>query len=183
MKKITAPGHLDVSRRERQILDVLFARGRSTAAEVQAALPDAPSYSAVRALLRILETKGFIHHQQDGPRYVYVTAMPRDTAQRSVLPDVTHTPVPRGRRATVPQCRARTCHQQVKRHARSCRGAAAREVRPGAAAPESPAASWDEWPRRPSSSERRGGHIESPRAANARSTRVGPRRGPRRPGQ
>jgi BlaI family penicillinase repressor len=85
VKKMTAPGHLDVSRRERQILDVLFARGRSTAAEVQAALPDAPSYSAVRALLRILETKGFIHHEEDGPRYVYVTAMPRDTAQRSAL--------------------------------------------------------------------------------------------------
>lgn len=85
MKKITAPGHLDVSRRERQILDVLFARGKSTAADVQAALPDPPSYSAVRALLRILETKGLIHHEQDGPRYVYVTAVPRDTAKRSAL--------------------------------------------------------------------------------------------------
>ena len=85
MKKSAAPRHLDVSRRERQILDVLFARGRSTAAEVQASLPDAPSYSAVRALLRILETKGFIRHEQDGPRYVYVTAIPRDTAKRSAL--------------------------------------------------------------------------------------------------
>lgn len=79
------PRHLDVSRRERQILDVLFARGRSTAAEVQAALPEAPSYSAVRALLRILETKGLIRHEEDGPRYVYVTAIPRDTAKRSAL--------------------------------------------------------------------------------------------------
>jgi BlaI family penicillinase repressor len=85
VKKPAAPRHLDVSRRERQILDVLFARGRSTAAEVQASLPDAPSYSAVRALLRILETKGFIRHEQDGPRYVYVTAIPRDTAKRSAL--------------------------------------------------------------------------------------------------
>jgi predicted transcriptional regulator len=85
VKKSAAPRHLDVSRRERQILDVLFARGRSTAAEVQASLPDAPSYSAVRALLRILETKGFIRHEQDGPRYVYVTAIPRDTAKRSAL--------------------------------------------------------------------------------------------------
>lgn len=85
MKKPAAPRHLDVSRRERQILDVLFARGRSTAAEVQAALPDAPSYSAVRALLRILETKGLIRHEQDGPRYVYLTAIPRDTAKRSAM--------------------------------------------------------------------------------------------------
>ena len=85
MKKTSTPRHLDVSRRERQILDVLFARGRSTAAEVQAALPDAPGYSAVRALLRILEGKGLIRHEQDGPRYVYLTAIPRDTAKRSAL--------------------------------------------------------------------------------------------------
>ena len=91
MKKVPAPGHLDVSRRERQILDVLFARGRSTAADVQAALPDAPSYSAVRALLRILEAKGFIHHEQDGPRYVYVTATPRETAKRSALRHIVRT--------------------------------------------------------------------------------------------
>ena len=91
MTKITAPGHLDVSRRERQILDVLFARGRSTAADVQAALPDAPSYSAVRALLRILEAKGLVHHEQDGPRYVYVTSMPRDTAKRSALSHLVRT--------------------------------------------------------------------------------------------
>jgi predicted transcriptional regulator len=85
VKKPPAPRHLDVSRRERQILDVLFAHGRSTAAEVQAALPEPPSYSAVRALLRILESKGLIRHEQDGPRYVYVTAIPRDTAKRSAL--------------------------------------------------------------------------------------------------
>ena len=91
MKKITAPGHLDVSRRERQILDVLFARGKSTAADVQAALPDPPSYSAVRALLRILETKGLIHHEQDGPRYVYSTTMPVERAGRSALRDVVTT--------------------------------------------------------------------------------------------
>lgn len=85
MTKTDRPRHLDVSRRERQILDVLFARGRSTAADVQAALPEAPSYSAVRALLRILETKGLIRHEQDGPRYVYVTTIPRDNAKRSAL--------------------------------------------------------------------------------------------------
>lgn len=91
MKKSPAPRHLDVSRRERQILDVLFAHGRCTAAEVQAALPEAPSYSAVRALLRILEGKGLIKHEQDGPRYVYLTAIPRDTAKRSALKHLVRT--------------------------------------------------------------------------------------------
>ena len=91
MKKASAPRHLDVSRRERQILDVLFAHGRCTAAEVQAALPEAPSCSAVRALLRILEGKGLIRHEQDGPRYVYVTAIPRDTAKRSALKHLVRT--------------------------------------------------------------------------------------------
>ena len=80
------PAHLDVSRRERQILDVLFARERATAAEIQANLPEAPSYSAVRALLRILETKGHVRHEQDGPRYVYVPVVARDSAKRSAPP-------------------------------------------------------------------------------------------------
>jgi predicted transcriptional regulator len=79
------PVHLDVSRRERQMLDVLFARGRATAAEIQSALPDAPSYSAVRALLRILEMKGHVRHEQEGPRYVYVPTLARDSAKKSAL--------------------------------------------------------------------------------------------------
>ena len=66
----TRPTHHDLSRRERQIVDILYARGKATAAEVQAALPDPPSYSAVRAMLRILEEKGHVKHEQDGPRYV-----------------------------------------------------------------------------------------------------------------
>ena len=77
--------HRDVSRRERQILDILYQRGQATAAEVQSALPEPPSYSAVRALLRILEEKGHIRHEQDGPRYVYLPTMPRDNAQRSAM--------------------------------------------------------------------------------------------------
>ena len=77
--------HRDLSRRERQILDILYQRGRSTAAEVQAALPEPPSYSAVRALLRILEEKGHIRHDQDGPRYVYLPTVPRGNAQRSAM--------------------------------------------------------------------------------------------------
>ena len=77
--------HRDLSRRERQILDILYQRGQATAAEVQAALPEPPSYSAVRALLRILEDKGHVRHEQDGPRYVYLPTVARDNAQRSAM--------------------------------------------------------------------------------------------------
>jgi predicted transcriptional regulator len=74
-----------LSRRERQILDVLYARGSATAADVLSALPDPPSYSAVRALLRILETKGHARHEQQGTRYVYLPVVPRDSASQSAL--------------------------------------------------------------------------------------------------
>lgn len=78
-----------LSRRERQIMDVIYAKGSATAAEVLEALPDAPSYSAVRTLLRILEDKGHLSHVVDGPRYVYSPVVPRanarDTALRSLL--------------------------------------------------------------------------------------------------
>jgi predicted transcriptional regulator len=77
--------HRDLSRRERQILDILYQRGQATAAEVQAALPEPPSYSAVRALLRILEDKGHVRHEQDGPRYVYLPTVARGNAQRSAM--------------------------------------------------------------------------------------------------
>jgi predicted transcriptional regulator len=82
---MTRQPHLDLSRRERQIVDILYSQGRATAAEVQAALPDPPSYSAVRAMLRILEEKGHIRHEQDGPRYVYAPTIGRDNAKRSAL--------------------------------------------------------------------------------------------------
>ena len=74
-----------LSRRERQIMDFLYRHGRATAAEVQANLPEPPSYSAVRAMLRVLEEKGHVHHQQDGPRYVYRPRVGRDRAKRSAL--------------------------------------------------------------------------------------------------
>jgi predicted transcriptional regulator len=80
----TSP-HLELSRRERQIIDILYAQGRATAAEVQTALPDPPSYSAVRAMLRILEEKGHVRHEQDGPRYVYVPTVARENAKRSAM--------------------------------------------------------------------------------------------------
>lgn len=83
--------HLHVSRRERQILDLLYQRGRATAAEVHESLPEAPSYSAVRALLRILEEKGHVRHENDGPRYVYRPAVPRDRARRSALTHLVET--------------------------------------------------------------------------------------------
>jgi predicted transcriptional regulator len=75
----------ELSRRERQIIDILYAQGRCTAAEVQSALPDPPSYSAVRAMLRILEEKGHVRHQQDGPRYVYLPTVARENAKRSAM--------------------------------------------------------------------------------------------------
>lgn len=83
--------HTDLSRRERQIIDILYAQGRATAADVQAALPDPPSYSAVRAMLRILEDKGHIRHEQDGPRYVYLPTIGRDNAKKSAMRHMLHT--------------------------------------------------------------------------------------------
>jgi len=80
-----------LSRRERQIMDVIYRRGRATAAEVLADIPDPPSYSAVRAMLRLLEEKGHVRHEQDGPRYVFVPIVHRDRARRSALTHVVRT--------------------------------------------------------------------------------------------
>ena len=80
-----------LSRRERQIMDVLYRRGSATAAEVQENIPDAPSYSAVRALLRILVEKGHIRHSYDGPRYVYAPVVSRPVAQKSALKQLVKT--------------------------------------------------------------------------------------------
>ena len=88
---MTPTHHQDLSRRERQILDILYQRGQATAADVQSALPEPPSYSAVRALLRILEDKGHVRHQQDGPRYVYVPTVALENAKRSALHHVLRT--------------------------------------------------------------------------------------------
>jgi len=74
-----------LSRRERQIMDVLFQRGEATAAEVQEHMPEPPSYSAVRAHLRILEEKGHVKHVQDGPRYIYNPTMTKEKATQSAL--------------------------------------------------------------------------------------------------
>jgi len=77
-----------LSRRERQILEILYLRGRASAAEVKSAMADAPSYSAVRAMLRILEDKGHLKHTQDGPRYLYMPVVSGERARRSILQDV-----------------------------------------------------------------------------------------------
>jgi predicted transcriptional regulator len=75
----------DLSRRERQIMDLLYRAGRATAAEVMDGLDDAPSYSAVRALLRILEQKGHVRHEEEGRAYVYTPLQRRDTARQTAL--------------------------------------------------------------------------------------------------
>jgi predicted transcriptional regulator len=77
--------YLRLSNRERQIMDILYRDGRATAAEVHERLPDPPSYSAVRATLRILEEKGQVKHEQDGPRYVFRPAVARDQAKRTAV--------------------------------------------------------------------------------------------------
>jgi predicted transcriptional regulator len=74
-----------LSRRERQIMDALYRRGRATAMEVLEELPDPPSCTAIRTLLRILEDKGHIRHTQEGARYVYAPRVSRERARRSVL--------------------------------------------------------------------------------------------------
>jgi len=74
-----------LARRERQIMDVLYKLERATVAEVLRKLADQPSYSTVRAQLRILEEKGHVRHEEHGLRYVYVPTVPRDIARRSAL--------------------------------------------------------------------------------------------------
>lgn len=74
-----------LARRERQIMDILYAVGPANVAEVQERMPDAPSYSSVRTLLRILEGKGHVRHEQDGPRYIYIPAIPPHTARRAAI--------------------------------------------------------------------------------------------------
>ena len=77
--------HIHLTRRERQIMDIVYARGQATVSEVLEELPDAPSYSAVRAMLRKLEEKGHARHDASGPRYVYEATLPRAEASDSAL--------------------------------------------------------------------------------------------------
>ncbi len=84
-------GTVKLSRRERQIMDIIYQQGQVSAADVLANLPDAPSYSTVRALLRILEEKGHLTHQKDGPRYIYRPTQPRHEAGQSALKQIVQT--------------------------------------------------------------------------------------------
>jgi len=81
----------NLTRRERQIMDIIHRRGRVTAHEVLEDLPEPPSYSAVRALLRLLEERGHVKHAQDGQRYVYAAAVARADARKSALSHVVKT--------------------------------------------------------------------------------------------
>ena len=83
--------HLNLSRRERQIMDAIYRLGRATAAEVLENMPDPPGYSAVRAMLRLLEEKGYVRHEQQGPRYIYLPTLSRDKARQSALKQLVQT--------------------------------------------------------------------------------------------
>lgn len=87
----TANNDPDLSRRERQIMDILFARGRATGQEIQAGLADQPNYSSVRTILRVLERKGYVRHSEEGLRYVYEPTVPREAATRSALQRIIRT--------------------------------------------------------------------------------------------
>jgi predicted transcriptional regulator len=80
-----------LTRRERQIMDILFAAGRATGPEIQQRLPDCPTYSTVRTLLRVLERKGYVRHSEEGLRYVYTPVLAREAARRSALQRVLQT--------------------------------------------------------------------------------------------
>ncbi|MCU1384147.1 MAG: blaI 1 [Acidobacteria bacterium] len=83
--------HTTLTRRERQIMDVLYRRTRATAADVMAELPGDPNYSTVRTQLRVLEDKGHVRHEEEGLRYVYAPAVPRHAARKSALKHLVET--------------------------------------------------------------------------------------------
>ena len=83
--------HTNLSRRERQIMDIVYQRGEASVADVLKDLPAPPSYSAVRAMLRILEEKGFLEHDKQGPRYIYSPTVARPAAAQSALRRVLQT--------------------------------------------------------------------------------------------
>ena len=83
--------HTTLTRRERQIMDVLYRRGRATAAEVMAELTGEPNYSTVRTQLRVLEDKGHVRHEEEAGRYVYAPAVPRHAARKSALKHLVET--------------------------------------------------------------------------------------------
>ena len=88
---MTKKSHINLSRRERQIMDIIYQRSQASAGEVMENLPNPPSYSAVRALLRVLENKGYLKHKKAGARYIYMPTQPRHNAGKSALKRVLQT--------------------------------------------------------------------------------------------
>jgi len=80
-----------LSRRERQIMEIVYRRGRATAGEIHGEIADPPSYSTVRTLLRVLEEKGHLTHESDGPRYVYTPCVSTEKAKRSAMEQLVRT--------------------------------------------------------------------------------------------
>jgi predicted transcriptional regulator len=85
------PARDDLGKRERQIMDIVYRRGRASVQEVLADLPDPPSYSSVRAMLRYLEDKGHLRHEAEGPRYFYLPTVAREAVRGSALGHVVRT--------------------------------------------------------------------------------------------
>jgi len=81
----------ELGRRERQLMEIVYRRGRATATEIRDELPDPPSYSAVRGMLRLLEDKGYLRHEQEGPRYVYLPTADRKNVSKSAVRDLVRT--------------------------------------------------------------------------------------------
>ncbi len=88
---MTAKAHVNLSRRERQIMDIIHRLGKATANEVMEALPNPPSYSTARALLRLMEDKGYLRHETDGTKYVYLPTLAREKALQSALKQMVQT--------------------------------------------------------------------------------------------
>ncbi len=84
-------GQKNLSRRERQIMDIVYVMGRVSVAQVLERIPNPPSYSAIRALLKVLEKKGHLKHKQEGPRYIYFPTLPREQARRNALKHIMQT--------------------------------------------------------------------------------------------
>jgi predicted transcriptional regulator len=86
-----AQTHLDLGRRERQLMEAVYRLGRASVSDVLAQLPDPPSYSSVRAMLGKLQRKGYLRQEQDGPRYIYTPALSRENARRTALKNLLDT--------------------------------------------------------------------------------------------
>ncbi len=83
--------YAELGRRERQLMEIVYRRGRATATEIRSDLPDPPSYSAVRGMLRLLEDKGYLRHEQDGPRYIYLATADIKHVSKSAVRDLVRT--------------------------------------------------------------------------------------------